>query len=339
MHNLAVISVALIAIAALFLAFRWRGGWMPRGALVGVAVAVIAAGHAQLRSKTPDLPAHDDGADVRALYDQPRKLPQSPVRVYHLGHSLVGRDMPAMLAQLAGHEYAIQLGWGAALSEHLAGPEAVGGFEEENASPHHRDPHEALESGEYGAFVMTEMVSLRDAILWKDSIAAAGQWAAEAVMATPDIEVFLYESWHGLDESPDWLTRFPDDLDQLWSQLLWSATRAAGRPVWLIPVGQVLAKLVGEAEAGEGIAELRRRQDLFARMPDGSQDNIHPNDLGAYLVALTHYAVIYGKNPIGLPHELRRADGSMANAPSPELAQRMQEIVWEVVTSQPLTGL
>ena len=45
--------------------------------------------------------------------------------------------------------------------------------------------------------------------------------------------------------------------------------------------------------------------------------------LGIYLVALTHYAVLYGKSPVGLPHELRRADGTPATAPSPELARRM----------------
>lgn len=52
-------------------------------------------------------------------------------------------------------------------------------------------------------------------------------------------------------------------------------------------------------------------------------------------MALTHYAVLYGKSPVGLPHELKRADGSPATAPSPELARRMQEIVWEVVTRIP----
>ena len=56
-------------------------------------------------------------------------------------------------------------------------------------------------------------------------------------------------------------------------------------------------------------------------------------------MALTHYAVLYGKSPVGLPRELLRADGSPAVAPSPELARRMQEIVWEVVTSIRETGV
>ena len=106
-----------------------------------------------------------------------------------------------------------------------------------------------------------------------------------------------------------------------------------------IPVGQVMARLVSEAEGQGGIAELKSRKDLFATTPEGKLDPIHPNDLGIYLVALTHYAVLYGKSPVGLPHELRRADGTPATAPSPELARRMQETVWDVVTAIPEAGV
>ncbi|KRW94726.1 hypothetical protein [Paracoccus sp. MKU1] len=282
----------------------------------------------------------DDGADVQALYQAGRVPPQGPLRVYHLGHSLVGRDMPAMLAQLAGHDYALQLGWGTALREHFQGREAVNGFDQENATPRYRDAHQALQSGDYDAFVMTEMVRLKDAIQYKESRLYAGKWAAEAAAGNPGGEIFLYESWHALDDQPDWLARLPDDLETMWKPgLLWPAARAAGKPVWLIPVGQVMARLVAEAEAKGGIAELASREDLFARSPDGTLDTIHPNDLGVYLVALTHYAVLYGQSPVGLPHELMRADGSPADAPTPELARRMQEVVWEVVSTNPLTGL
>lgn len=284
-------------------------------------------------------PAPDAGGDVQALYQQPRTLPKGPLKVYHLGHSLVGRDMPAMLAQMAGHDYALQLGWGAALSEHWRGPEAVNGYAQENATPHHREAHEALKSGEYDAFVMTEMVRLKDAIAYKDSRKAVADWAAEAAAGNPQGQIFLYESWHALDDPEDWLARLPQDLETMWKpDLLWPAARAAGKPVWLIPVGQVMAAVVHEAENG-GIAELTAREQLFARNADGSLDTIHPGDLGLYVVALTHYAVLYGRSPVGLPAQLNKADGSAAQAPSPELARRLQDITWEVVRSQPLTGI
>ncbi|WP_323009475.1 hypothetical protein [Paracoccus sp. (in: a-proteobacteria)] len=307
-------------------------------------LVVVAFGTAILfwRNAQSDAMVQDDGADVQAFYQTGRMLPQGELRVYHLGHSLVGQDMPAMLAQLAGqgHDYALQLGWGTALREHHQGPQAINGFDQENATPRYRDGHEALKSGDYDAFVMTEMMRLTDAIQYKESSIYAGKWAVEAAQGNADGEIFLYESWHALDDEPDWLARLPEDLETLWKPgLLWPAARAAGKPVWLIPAGQVMARLVAEAETAGGIAELKSREDLFARNADGSLDPIHPNDLGFYLVVLTHYAVLYGKSPVGLPHELLRANGTPADAPSPELARRMQELVWEVVSTNPLTGV
>lgn len=278
----------------------------------------------------------DRGEDLRALYQQKRTPPQPPLRIFQLGHSLVGRDMPAMLAQMAGagHQYELQLGWGTSLREHYEPEATINGFDQENATPRYRDAHQALASGEYDAFVMTEMVRLSDAIRYHDSRDYAAKWAAEAAVGNPDIQLFLYESWHALDDGPDWLDRIPGDLEDQWkSDLLWPATREIGRPVWLIPVGQVMAKLVAEAETNpDGIAELKSRNDLFS-------DNIHPNDLGIYVVALTHFAVLYDRSPIGLPNQLLRADGTPATAPSPELARQMQEIVWEVVQQIPETGI
>lgn len=311
-----------------------RDGALTGGRLAGTGVgAVILAVLALVPQAS--MPK-DSGDDVRALYQNKRAPADRPLRVFQIGHSLVGRDMPAMLAQLAGegHGYELQLGWGTTLREHFEPDLTINGFDVENATPRYRDAHEALASGEYDAFVMTEMVSLKDAIRYHDSREYAARWAAEAVAGNPDIQIFLYESWHGLDDKTEWLDRLPNDLEEMWkNDLLWPATRAAGRAVWLIPVGQVMARLVAEAEASpDGIGEMKTRADLFT-------DNIHPNDLGAYLVALTHYAVLYGKSPVGLPKRLMLADDTHANAPSDLLARRMQEVVWEVVTTIPETGI
>lgn len=307
-----------------------------------VAVAGSGLGALALGALTMLMPqssaARDTGKDVQALYQVKRVFPTAPERVFHLGHSLVARDMPAMLAQLsgAGDSYNLQLGWGTSLKEHYNG--TINGFAEENATPRYRDAHEALKSGEYAAFVLTEMVTLKDAIRYHDTTEYAAKWASEAVAGNPDIQLFAYETWHQLDAQPDWLTRLPGDL-QLWQgALMWPAARATGKPVWLIPAGQVFHRVVAEAES-KGIAEMTSRTDLFRLTPEGDQDQIHPNDLGNYLVALTHYAVLYGKSPVGLPHQLLRADGTPATAPSPELARRMQEIVWEVAREIPWTGV
>lgn len=278
-------------------------------------------------------------AALLARYDAP--LPaRAPQAVYHLGHSLVGQDMPAMLAQLMGGDYRYhsQLGWGASLDQHWR--DAVPGHAEENRAPAFRPAHEALRSGDYDAVVLTEMVELRDAIRYHDSAAALRKWARLARAARPEVRLYLYETWHPLDDPAGWLTRIDRDLADLWKGELLAhamAEEAVGT-IHVIPGGQVLAALVREAEAGR-VPGLTRREELFRRNPDGTQDLIHLNDLGAYAIALTHYAVLTGQSPVGLPHELRRADGSPAAAPAADTARAMQAVVWRVVRGYAPAGV
>ena len=293
-------------------------------------------------------PSPLDSAAFEGLYANPLPKPAGAMRVFHLGHSLVSRDMPAMLQQLApqGHAYESQLGWGTTLQSHWehesGGTSRIKGFAVENNHPRYRDAKVSLRGGQYDAFIMTEMVSLRDAIRYHASWDYVQRWARLAVEGNPNIRIYLYETWHGLDEREGWLERLERDLGELWEgEILRRAAAAPGqqRTIYLIPAGQVFARLVRELDARGGIGGLNRREDLFARMPDGTQDTIHPNDIGAYVVALTHYAVLYQRSPVGLPYQLRRADGRPAVAPSAEAARRIQEIVWEVVTSLPRTGV
>ena len=149
------------------------------------------------------------------------------------------------------------------------------------------------------------------------------------------IRIFFYESWHETDDPAGWFTRVDRDLALYWEGEILNramAVEGADVPVYLIPAGQVMARFLREAEARGGVDGISGLNDLFS-------DNIHVNDLGFYLVALTHYAVIYGKDPRGLPHELTRADGTPADAPSAEAAALMQETVWDVVTNLPRTGV
>lgn len=268
-------------------------------------------------------------AEWQAAIAQPLSVPQGPMAVYHLGHSLVGRDMPAMLAQVAGHPFASQLGWGASLADHWRGK--VNGFAEENAHPAHRPVREALASGDYGAVVLTEMVELKDAIRYHDSASMLANWAALARKARPDVRVYLYETWHRLDDASGWLERIDGDLSGLWeAQVLRPAVAQAGM-IHVIPAGQVMARAARLAEA-QGLPGLTSRKDFFT-------DDIHLNDLGNWLVAMAHFAVLYHRSPVGLPAQLARADGSPAQAPGPETARILQEMVWDVVTSYPASGV
>ena len=269
------------------------------------------------------------GANAQIAPSQTLAAPTGPMQTYHLGHSLVGRDMPAMLAQVAGHTYHSQLGWGASLGDHWSGQ--INGFATENAHPAHRPAHEALASGDYAAMIFTEMVELRDAIRHHNSAARLADWARLARKARPDVRLYLYETWHRLDDPAGWLERIDADLPALWvAQILHPAMQKAG-DLYMIPAGQVLAAAARMAEAGN-LPGLDSRRAFFA-------DDIHLNDLGNWLVAMTHYAVIYHRSPLGLPAQLTRADGTPATPPLPDAAHFLQELVWTVVTGYPASGV
>lgn len=79
---------------------------------------------------------------------------------------------------------------------------------------------------------------------------------------------------------------------------------------------------------------MTRREDFFLKTPDGAQDQIHLSDLGAWLVATVHYAVLYQQSPEGLPAALLLAD----EMPAPEAERALQQVVWEVVWANPAPG-
>lgn len=271
--------------------------------------------------------------DLLALYPQiPAPPVASPLKVYHLGHSLVSRTMPSMLQQLSGHghDYRSQLGWGTSIAQHLKGAREISGYAEENDHPHFQPLDEALADPDYDVLVFTEMIGLREAVLYHDSSAAVTRLVEKARTLNPNLSFALYETWHPLNEG-DWQARIPEARATLWEPaLLAPAIRASGAPVRIIPAGTIMAELIRQVEASpDGIGGITSRYDLFS-------DDIHLNDLGYYLVALAHYATLYRQSPEGLPYQLLREDGTPADAPSPELAREMQRITWQVVSSSPL---
>jgi hypothetical protein len=282
-----------------------------------------------------------DQAEFDAFYTTPVAPSDAALNVYHLGHSLVGNNMPAMVQQLAesaggeGHAFNTQLGWGSPMRAHWEPDVEVNGFEESNAPPFFRDAREAMASGEFDALVITEAVEIKDMIRYFDPHDYLRKWAVAAWEGNPDARVYFYESWHPLDTPDGWLERLDRDLGLYWEgEILQRALSydEVDRPIYVIPAGQVMAAFVRRVEAEGGIGPIRDRSDLFL-------DAIHFNDYGAYLVALTHYAALYGRSPVGLPHQLTLADGSPAADPGPEAARAMQETVWEVLTSYPPSGV
>ncbi len=284
------------------------------------------------------VPAALTDAEFDALYAVPPTAPEAPLRVYHIGHSLVGHDMPLMLQQLAGdgHGFESQLGWGANMNEHWDLDIPVKGYAESNTHPQHRDPHEAVGSGDYDAIVITEAVEIRAALKWSEPAYFLREIAVAGWEARPDVRIYFYETWHNLDDEEGWLERIDRDLGLYWEGEILRRSLAydnVTKPIYVIPGGQVMAAVSRAIEARGGVGPIRDRNDLFS-------DTIHFNDYGAYLMALTHYAVLYGRSPVGLPHGgLIKLDGTVAQDPGAEAARLMQETVWEVVTRYAPTGV
>jgi hypothetical protein len=106
------------------------------------------------------------------------------------------------------------------------------------------------------------------------------------------------------------------------------------KPVKLIPCGHVMELLDSEMRAGQ-VPEYGSPYELYA-------DGIHLNNVGSYVVACTFYATIFKTSPVGLPVGPYQAGPHYHGKSDPisdKLARVVQETVWEVVASHPLTGV
>jgi hypothetical protein len=253
---------------------------------------------------------------------------------------------------------------------------------------------ELTERGQrYDAMVLTESLPLRSTRPHEHTEYYLGRFACEYERANPNGRVYLFESWpnlqsaHGSDGlgSParwDWARRLREDRAE-WEGIADRASRGGlmapgllGRlerwtspptcrpaaPIFLVPVGTVLARLAERLErervdyAGERLAphhlfvnpyldwpadwprddvdeDAARRvlTTLPRRHPNADPDDIHASDLGIYVNALVHFAVLYRQSPEGLP--------PLAEGLSAETAARLQALVWEVVRDDPRTGI
>ena len=135
--------------------------------------------------------------------------------------------------------------------------------------------------------------------------------------------------WDNSNESSDY---FATITTQMRSETV-SGVSLADR-VFMVPVGHVLYDLNQRMKAGQ-VPGYTNIFELYA-------DGIHLNNVGAYLVALTYFTTIYKESPIGLtvPAQYEpRANTPTDDPLSPTFAALLQEIVWDTVRAQPLSGV
>ena len=155
---------------------------------------------------------------------------------------------------------------------------------------------------------------------------------------SPDGDVFIYAQWPAADKGGDWTRRWLEprssnimSRQEYEDHVTWLRANNPGKkPARLVPVGHVMHLLDQRAKAGL-IPGLETMWDWYI-------DGVHVNNAVNFIVGSTFYAVTYKKSPVGLPFEMYNHTDSRVTL-TPELAKSIQQTVWEVVASHPLTGV
>jgi hypothetical protein len=141
-------------------------------------------------------------------------------------------------------------------------------------------------------------------------------------------QFYLYDYW-------PWLSlplSAQNDINAAFESVRASISVGGNKPALIIPSGPAL-KAVIEA-CGSGALSGYSRASFY-------RDDLHTNDLGSYVSALTHYATIFKKSPVGLPFQALDSSpetDNVVNLPT-AVATRIQQIVWNTVGTYPNTGV
>lgn len=145
----------------------------------------------------------------------------------------------------------------------------------------------------------------------------------------------LWTTWTNIDNSDGPWRQMLDDYEILWEEMMDHANNnlpEGATPVYIIPGHKMMARLYDDIQLNR-VPGVTNISQFFS-------DNIHVNDLGSYAVAMIHYACIYNKSPVGLPNILFSKDNLPNHVtPSAALANYLQTMIWEIVTSYPRTGI
>jgi len=178
-----------------------------------------------------------------------------------------------------------------------------------------------------------------------------GRLMDTAKVLSPDVRFYIYAQWpneYNGDYAQIWLqdvSPWMYDNDgsfitpqrtKMYFETLIDTLRKA-RPdmkaPFMSPVGHVFYVLDQKIKAG--------------MIPEHSSvwefvTGTHVNNVGSYVAGLTYFATLYRQNPIGMPvvEPYRLNPSSSVDLPITEtLARKIQESVWEVVATHPLTGV
>lgn len=253
-------------------------------------------------------------------------------RVVQSGHSLTDPVVPVLEAMVARAGGAAARG-GVVVRSTIPGSPMDWRWSHAVTSP--QDARHGIAG--FDVLVITERAPLSGTIAWHDSHAMALRWFIHALSegaGGAGSETILYATWVNTDSGPRFANpandpdghlhfreRLPREMAH-WQSIADHVNRhrPAGAPPLRVIPGPLLMAAVYDAIAARQAPGLTRVEDLFS-------DVIHLNGFGAYLVALAHFAVIYGRDPRSLGGALL----GRVEVPPPETAAWMQQTVHEVL--------
>lgn len=109
------------------------------------------------------------------------------------------------------------------------------------------------------------------------------------------------------------------------------------KKVLVIPAGSIIVKLGNMADKGL-IPGVKSKKDLFV-------DNGHLSEIGSYVVACAHYAVLYRDSPEKVTRNPKGRYGGFIYKKLPDssipkaTADKIKEVVWNEVKNYPLAGI
>ena len=172
------------------------------------------------------------------------------------------------------------------------------------------------------------------------SIEFGANYAAAAYQGNPDCQVYVFANYPGIgkdqSEADQWEERWlsPDfrrgraNFEKVAQGI--SARLPDRKPVRIIPVGEVMYRLHLRMKEGK-VPELEHIAELY-------QDGVHLKPEGKYVEAVTHYATVFEDDPDGcITSGLRFWRGPYGV--DKEFAEVVWDVVWEVVTTCPHTGV
>ena len=258
------------------------------------------------------------------------------LRVYHIGNSVtdtINYNALRQLVESRGHQYVFgrhmipgaPLAW---IWEHPAD-----GFREEpfgyypNALPN------------YQWDVLTLQPFDRQLYSNDGDLAMAKNYINLALSKSPNLRIYVYSRWPrrnengSLDFDEKWLRKYTsegngaeesrDYFEKLTSELRKAYPKIQDR-IFMVPVGDVLYELNQRIKAGQVPG--------YTSITQVYSDGIHFNDVGSYIVGSTFYATLFKDNPKGLT-------ASPYKVNNPELVSIIQDAVWKVVSTHPLSGV